>query len=148
MALALLVCTCSVTVLHALPHHSATFPAGTRPPAQWRYNAEESQSRSRLEQGWGDLEGLLDRGMQLLRHGRAGAKSEADLGAVDACLQDALACFEAASDIDGSDVRVLVRAGGHCSCDESFQSDGDCLRGAKATCSRTAGDKYCMHGMA
>lgn len=75
---------------------------------RWHYDLEESRSRRGLEQGWGDLEGLLDRGMQLLRHGRAGAKNGADLGAVDACLQDALACFKAAADIDGSDTRVLV----------------------------------------
>lgn len=62
-----------------------------------------------MEQGWGDLEGLLSRGMQLLRHARAGITRGADLGGIDVCLQDALACFEAAAAIDGTDARVLVQ---------------------------------------
>ena len=75
----------------------------------WQYDLEESRSNRGLEQGWGDLEGLLDRGAQLLRHGRAGSKIGANLGAVEACLQDALDCFRAAADIDRSDARTLVR---------------------------------------
>ncbi|KAK9791583.1 hypothetical protein WJX73_003017 [Symbiochloris irregularis] len=75
--------------------------------APWQYNSEEHRSHRERDQGWGDYEGLLDRGGKLLRHARRGVKAGADLGAIDACLQDTLECFKAAAEIEGSDSRSL-----------------------------------------
>ena len=81
----------------------------------WQYNSEEHRSHRERAQGWGDYEGLLDRGGKLLRHARKGVKAGADLGSVDACLQDAQECFRAAADIEGSDSRALVCTPAACS---------------------------------
>lgn len=54
------------------------------------------------------MEALVQEGKQLLREGRQLTKTGFDLGGADLALQDAMACFEEAAQIDSTSIKVQV----------------------------------------
>ncbi|KAK9904083.1 hypothetical protein WJX75_004054 [Coccomyxa subellipsoidea] len=63
-------------------------------------SAEEAGDREE------QLEALVQEGKQLLREGRQLTKTGFDLGGADLALQDAMACFEEAAQIDSTSIKV------------------------------------------